>query len=536
MTGSSGWSEHSDGPPKRPPVPAGFRFLADPDVQRHAGTDQRTVLLGGQPLRLLRLAPRSVQLYDSLVGGATLTEAASAAKLPLDKAQAFARSLLDAGVLDPDPSSASRKFPCATAHNPSEFGPNPATSAGVVGSTHPSAGEVTIVIPVKDRSASLDRLLHAIEAMLPRPSRVVVVDDGSTDATSETGRRHGVHIIRHATPRGPAAARNAGAAVAATEFIAFIDSDCVPAQDLLRRCLPHFADLDVVAVAPRITALESDNSTALRAYESVRSALDLGARPGPVVPRTRIAYVPSAALIVRADAFNAIGGFDEALHVGEDVDAIWRLHRARGTIRYEPRATVAHDHRDTLVEFAKRRAQYGTSAAPLAKRHPGDVPPIVLSPWTAATWACAATQTPVGIISALLIAEGTARQLPSKLSGVYDAKTLGRRLARHGHLGAGRQLASAMLRTYLPIAAVVAVPSRRARRALLAAAVIPNILEWRERGGAYLGPFRYVGLRILEDASYCAGVWTGCVRERTFAPLRPAVINWPGRRKVTEDS
>jgi mycofactocin glycosyltransferase len=509
-----------------------FRFLADPDVQRHVGTDRRTVLLGGQPLRLLRLAPRSIQLHDSLVAGATLADAATDAGLPLPKAQAFVRRLLDAGVLHPDPSSASR-----TGHNSPNFRPKQPELDGVVGSDQPTADEVTIVIPVKDRAVSLDRLLNAIATLRPAPANVIVVDDGSTDATADIARRHAALVIRHDTSRGPAAARNTGAKAATTNLIAFIDSDCVPAIDWLDGCLPHFADLAVVAVAPRIVALNNatNNRTALRAYESVRSALDLGPRPGPVVPRSRIAYVPSATLIVRRDAFTAISGFDETLHVGEDVDAIWRLHKNGGTIRYEPRATVAHDHRDSVREFARRRAQYGTSAAPLAARHPGDVPPIVLSPWTATVWACAATQTTTGMISALTIAEITARQLPSKLTGVLNATTLGRRLARRGHLGTGRQLASALARTYLPIAAVAAFLSRRARRALLAAAVIPNVLEWRERRPT-LDPVRYVCLRILEDASYCTGVWIGCAHERTFAPLRPAVVNWPGRRKVTEDS
>ena len=61
------------------------------------------------------------------------------------------------------------------------------------------------------------------------------------------------------------------------------------------------------------------------------------------------------------------------------------------------------------------------------------------------------------------------------------------------------------------------------------------VLEWRERRPK-LDPARFTALRIVDDASYCFGVWLGCIRERTVAPLRPQFVNWPGRRKVSEDS
>ena len=475
-----------------------MRFSVDRGVERHPGVDYRPVLLGGQPLRLIRLTTRSEKLFDALADGATLADAARATRVTHGKADQFARRLLDASVLHPIPPAL----------------PMP---------------DMTVVIPVRDRAESLDRLLRC----LPSVAHVVVVDDGSTDNSGEVARHHGADVIRHLHARGPAAARNAGAAAATTEFVAFIDSDCVPSADWLATSLAHFADPDVLAVAPRIVAL-GPTDTALRAYEDVRSALDLGPLPGPVIPKTRIAYVPSAALVVQREAFAKIHGFDEVLHVGEDVDFMWRLQKY-GTIRYEPEATVAHDHRHSLPAFARRRAQYGTSAAALARRHPGQVPPLVISPWTATAWIVALTQTVPGIAIAAAVVEGTARQLPAKLNTVKDAKSLGLRLGRHGHLGAGRHLASAAIRTYLPLLGAAAIVSKRARRALVAAAVIPNVLEWRERRPK-LDPARFTALRIVDDASYCFGVWLGCIRERTVAPLRPQFVNWPGRRKVSEDS
>ena len=73
------------------------------------------------------------------------------------------------------------------------------------------------------------------------------------------------------------------------------------------------------------------------------------------------------------------------MHVAEDVDLVLRLHAAGWRLRYEPTARVAHDHRTSLRAWWLRKAFYGTGAAPLALRHRGAVPPMVLSPWAALT-------------------------------------------------------------------------------------------------------------------------------------------------------
>ncbi|MGO4430725.1 glycosyltransferase family 2 protein, partial [Streptomyces sp. MCAF7] len=77
------------------------------------------------------------------------------------------------------------------------------------------------------RAPELGRCLGALRG-LP----VVVVDDGSLDAgpVREAAERHGARLVRHDVNRGPAAARNTGAALADTPLVAFVDSDCRPAD------------------------------------------------------------------------------------------------------------------------------------------------------------------------------------------------------------------------------------------------------------------------------------------------------------------
>ena len=235
------------------------------------------------------------------------------------KARALARRLLDTGIAHPD------------------------LDALVSAGRGPHPGEVTVVIPVRDRHAELARCLAGLTQL---PS-VIVVDDCSADpaAVASAAAAAGARVLRRPVNGGPAAARNTGLAAADTPLVAFLDSDCVPGPGWLDTLLPHFADPAVGAVAPRIVPHESGR-TWLARYEGASSTLDMGQRPSIVRPGSRVPYVPGAALVVRKEAAGA--GFAEDMQVGEDVDFVWRLGAAGWRVRYEPAATMGHQHRVRL--------------------------------------------------------------------------------------------------------------------------------------------------------------------------------------------
>jgi mycofactocin glycosyltransferase len=252
-----------------------------------------------------------------------------------------------------------------------------------------------------------------------------------------------------------------------------------------------------------------------------------------VIPRTRVSYIPAAAFVARTSVLRDCHGFNESMHVGEDVDLVWRICNSGYTVRYEPQSIVLHDHRTRPSEFAMRRYQYGTSAATLHKNHPGLVPPFAVSAWSAAAWALVGTTTPLGVIAGVGVALGSASALPKKLKSLKDSRKIAWQLAIRGHLGAGRQIASALWRAYVPVMLVGALFSRRVRRIAFISGVLPNLLDWKEKRPS-LDPFRYVGIRMLDDVAYCAGVWTGCIEQKTAGPLTPDLTSWPGKQTKTK--
>ena len=466
------------GPPVTPPagrLPDGFRVGLDPCTRRRDGG---TVLLGGSPLRLLRLAPRA----RALLAGDELevTDPTTAA---------LAGRLLDTGLGHP------ALDPVAPA-------------------------DVTVVVPVKDRIAGLTRLLAALRsdpATTDLP--VTVVDDGSADpaAVAAVCAAHRAEVRRHETARGPSAARNAGLATATTAAVAFLDSDCVPLSGWLEVLAAHLADPKLAVVAPRVVALPTGRRSWVSRYEDAVSALDMGPRAAPVAPLTGVSYVPSAALLVRRTALGQ--GFDESMQVAEDVDLVWRLAAAGWRVRYDPAARVAHEHPARTADWLRRRAYYGTGAALLADRHGAAVAPVVMSPWSAAAWGLVLLGGPPGAVAAAGVLAVATGELARRL-GDPPPTGLAAGLVVRGSWSAGRTLARSVTRHHWPLV-VPLLGVRRVRRLVAATAVVDAAGAWWPHR-RQVGLLRFAAGRRLEDLAYGGGLWRGALRARDPRALLPA--------------
>jgi mycofactocin system glycosyltransferase len=378
---------------------------------------------------------------------------------------------------------------------------------------------VTVVVPVRDRPDAVDRCLAALGTRHP----VVVVDDASLDPgpVATVCARRGVRLLRRACNGGPGAARNDGLALVDTDLVAFVDSDCSPADGWLEGLTWLFDDPDLGAVAPRVVAVPpavGRRARAIDRFAAAHSPLDLGPDPGEVGPRRSIRYVPTAALVVRTRAMADVDGFDPALRVGEDVDLVWRLADAGWRVRYEPAITVGHTEPDRWRDLLTRRYRYGTSAGPLAARHPGRLAPVALRPWPTAAAVAALAGSPAAALaavatSAALLARSVGPLgIPSGQAWAWSAQGAGWTV-----VGLGR--AATMLAA--PGLAVLATRGRRGARAALALALAPPVVEWVRRRPDLDLP-RWVAASVADDVAYGAGVWTSCLRARTAGPFLPS--------------
>jgi len=428
-----------------------------------------TSVLGGSPLRLFRLTDAGRTMFDRMSAGDSVPSTR------------LTERLLDAGAIHPlaRPADVHRFAAC----------------------------DVTVVVPTHDdRPDRLSDLLrHCTDT-----AAVVFVDDGSASPISGV---RGATVVRLRHNGGPGAARNAGRRGAATPLVAFVDSDVELHDGWLAGLLGHFDDDTVGLVAPRVASgpAAAGADPGVARYEERHSPLDLGTAPARIAAGTRVSYVPAAAIVVRVAALDAIGGFDHTLRCGEDVDAVWRLTEAGWRCRYEPGVVVEHQPRRSWRALSVQRAAYGESAAALAVSHGNAVAPVRMSPWTLGVWLLAAAG---HVASAIGLAAVTSVALVAKLPGVPANESI--RIAGHGHLAAGRLLATAVRRTWLPIVGVGAIGSRHARRVAVAA-LLPALLD----GGPP---------RLLDDVAYGVGVWKGVLAKRRLDPLLPALAHWPPRR------
>jgi glycosyltransferase involved in cell wall biosynthesis len=207
----------------------------------------------------------------------------------------------------------------------------------------PKKPAVSVVVPTRDRAGYLEvTLASLLDQDFGEAYEVIVVDDGSRDGTQDVIHAHDVRSLVHDPPRGPNAARNEGARIAQADLIALVDDDVFAPRDWLRELVEgarRHPEADVYG-GPIRARLEGHAPRSCGREQPPVTTLDLGAHDR----ETELVW--SANMLLRRQALERAGGFDESLPTGGDEEEWLRRLAARGG-RVFYIATAAIDHRRT---------------------------------------------------------------------------------------------------------------------------------------------------------------------------------------------
>jgi GT2 family glycosyltransferase len=195
------------------------------------------------------------------------------------------------------------------------------------------APSISVVIPVRNGAADLPRCLSSIAANV-RPAgglEIVVVDNGSSDGSGEIARLRGARVIDRPGLR-VGACRNAGAAEASGEILAFIDVDNEIGSDWLEACGSAFREEGIGAAGYPYSA-PVDGTWVQRMYDALRAR---------AADRRDVEWLGAGNLAIRRTVFDQVGGFDERLEACEDVQLCHSVRHAGHRVVSEPGMESVH--------------------------------------------------------------------------------------------------------------------------------------------------------------------------------------------------
>ena len=235
--------------------------------------------------------------------------------------------------------------------------------------------EASIIIPTFNKLPMLLRTLEGLERQDCGPGsfEVIVVDDASTDGTSEAvGRRrppYELKAIRHDTNKGRAVARNSAIEAAEGRLIVFLDDDMDVVEGFVSSHIRASSGVERIAVVGNVRTHPRANHSAVSHYIDTRGAQKIRGRSD--LPFRYFSTNNSS--VARRD-LQAVGMFDEAFSTYgfEDVDIAARLSKELGVrFLFCEEAASLHTHKHTLEDFLEKKMLCGRSSLRiLLRKHP----------------------------------------------------------------------------------------------------------------------------------------------------------------------
>ena len=230
--------------------------------------------------------------------------------------------------------------------------------------------EYSVVVPAHNAAHFIGAALASVLAQTVAAREIIVVDDGSTDATARIARAAGATVVSTGQSLGPGASRNLGVSASTGEVIAFLDAD--------DEWFPEHAEQQLRALlTPDVVFAGSDAEMFGSQTGLVSSSLQGGASldiRDPLIAENPV--IQSSVLIERV-AFLAAGGYDESLRFSEDYD-LWTRVAEQGAFAYVAIPTVRrrmHPAQATTRFRAELVRSWWTVRRRAVKRRLGVAPP-----------------------------------------------------------------------------------------------------------------------------------------------------------------
>lgn len=224
---------------------------------------------------------------------------------------------------------------------------------------------ISVVIPAFNVEKTIGACLAALNAQIAPGDEIIVVDDGSTDATRAVAASHHARVIAQ-TNRGAGAARNIGAQNARGDILLFIDADSIPDPRWIANLTAPFADAGMAGASGE---KKSRQKNLWARY--VQTEYDW--RYERLSSHRVIDFVDSSTAAYRRDIFLAHGGFDTTLSDAEDTELSFRLSERGCRMALARDAIVWHTHPESLGEFLRRKFRYAFWRAIVLSKHPRKV-------------------------------------------------------------------------------------------------------------------------------------------------------------------
>jgi GT2 family glycosyltransferase len=237
---------------------------------------------------------------------------------------------------------------------------------------------LSVVIPTFNRADILPQVLEALgrQEIGGEAFEVIVVDDGSTDATAEFLRSHRPDPLFRAFSQentGPAGARNRGVLAASSPLVVFLGDDTVPEPGFLSaHLLAHQEGGDRKIAVLGYTTWPRERRVSPFLHHINEYGLQFGYELIDDPERVPFNFFYTSNISVPKQVLLEAGLFDTTFpHAAwEDIELSYRLARLGYVIVYRPAAIVRHHHEITFASFRRRQEKAGQAAAIFYRKHP----------------------------------------------------------------------------------------------------------------------------------------------------------------------